>query len=159
MQLHKDWKQMSSYQTEHSSIPSTSRPFTIQTDYRVLQWLDNIKDSSSWLTYWSLSLQSSQFKFEHRKGRDKANADTLSKSGSQKQCFAHKEEKCDSGPTCICYFCCVVTLNLVHSKTLVPASQALGWHWNRLNFYSSIASPALASIQPIKLSKNLTLGI
>ena len=39
------------------------------------------------------------------------------------------------------------------------ASQASGWCWNRLNFYSSIASPALASVQPIRLSKNWTSGI
>ena len=31
--------------------------------------------------------------------------------------------------------------------------RVLGWHWNRLTFYSSVASPALASVQSIKLSK------
>ena len=36
------------------------------------------------------------------------------------------------------------------------AMRASGWHWNRLDFYSSVASWALASVQPIRLSKNLT---
>ena len=35
------------------------------------------------------------------------------------------------------------------------ASWAPGWHWNRLDFYSSVASQALASVQPIRLLKNL----
>ena len=35
------------------------------------------------------------------------------------------------------------------------ASLASGWRWNRLDF-SSVASPALTSIQPIRLPKNLT---
>ena len=34
-------------------------------------------------------------------------------------------------------------------------SRASGWRWNRLNFYSSVVSRALASVQPIRLSKNL----
>ena len=36
---------------------------------------------------------------------------------------------------------------------------ASGWRWNRLDFYSSVASRALASVQPIRLSKNLTSGM
>ena len=34
------------------------------------------------------------------------------------------------------------------------ASQALRWHWNGLDFYSSVALSALANVQPIRLSKN-----
>ena len=70
----------------------TGRPFTIQTDHRALQWLDNMKDSRSRLTRWSLSLQPFKFNVEHRKGRDNANADTLSRIGTPKPCFAHKKE-------------------------------------------------------------------
>ena len=33
------------------------------------------------------------------------------------------------------------------------ASQVSGWHWNRLNFNSSVTSPAVVSVQPIRLSK------
>ena len=32
--------------------------------------------------------------------------------------------------------------------------QVLGWCWNRLDFYSSIVSPALAGVQSIRSSKN-----
>ena len=39
------------------------------------------------------------------------------------------------------------------------ASRASRWRWNRLDFYSSIASRALASVQPIRLSKKLTSGM
>ena len=39
------------------------------------------------------------------------------------------------------------------------ASRASGWRWNRLDFYSSIASRALASVQPIRLSKILMSGM
>ena len=35
-------------------------------------------------------------------------------------------------------------------------SRASEWRWNRLEFYSSVVSWALASVQPIRLSKNLT---
>ena len=38
-------------------------------------------------------------------------------------------------------------------------SQASGWCWNRLDFYSSVASWALTSVQPIWLSKNLLSGM
>ena len=39
------------------------------------------------------------------------------------------------------------------------ASQASGWRWNRLDFYSNVASQALASVQPISLLKNITSGM
>ena len=38
-------------------------------------------------------------------------------------------------------------------------SWASGWHWNRLHFYSNVASRTLASIQPIRLLKNFTSGM
>ena len=39
------------------------------------------------------------------------------------------------------------------------ASRVLGWRWNRLDFYSNVASRALASVQPIRLSKKLMCGM
>ena len=42
-------------------------------------------------------------------------------------------------------------LSLVRNMAFVPA---LGWRWNRLDFYSSVASRELASVQPIRLLKN-----
>ena len=45
-----------------------------------------------------------------------------------------------------------------HASIASWASRASGWCWNRLDFYSSIASRALASVQPIRSSKNLMSG-
>ena len=39
------------------------------------------------------------------------------------------------------------------------ASRVSGWRWNRLDFYSSVASRALACIQPIRMLKNLMSGM
>ena len=33
------------------------------------------------------------------------------------------------------------------------------WHWNRLDFYSSVVLRTLANVQPIRLPKNLTSGM
>ena len=53
--------------------------FTIQTDYRALQWLTKFKDSNNRLLQWSLALQPLRFQVVHHKGRDNANADSLSR--------------------------------------------------------------------------------
>ena len=53
--------------------------FTIQTDHRALQWLTKFKDSNNRLLQWSLALQPFRFQVVHRKGRDNANADSLSR--------------------------------------------------------------------------------
>ena len=52
-------------------------------------------------------------------------------------------------------------LSLVHNYDACAsvALRASGLRWNRLDFYSSVASWALASVQPIRLSKNLTSGM
>lgn len=55
------------------------RPFTLQTDHRALQWLQQFREKNSRLMRWSLSLQPYQFTVEHRKGVDNANADALSR--------------------------------------------------------------------------------
>uniref|UniRef100_A0A1X7TJB1 Reverse transcriptase RNase H-like domain-containing protein n=1 Tax=Amphimedon queenslandica TaxID=400682 RepID=A0A1X7TJB1_AMPQE len=65
------------------------RTFTIQTDHRALQWLQNMKNLNSGLARWSLALQPFQFRIEHRKGRENANADVLSRIES---CFALKKD-------------------------------------------------------------------
>ena len=56
------------------------RAFTIQTDHRVLQWLDRLKETNSRLTRWSLALQPFKFTVQHRSGRANANADALSRA-------------------------------------------------------------------------------
>ena len=41
-------------------------------------------------------------------------------------------------------------LRVVHNDAGTSiASWSSGWHWNRLDFYSSIALPVLASVQPV----------
>ena len=55
------------------------RSFVIQTDHRALQWLNSVKDQNSRLLRWSLALQPFSFEVRHRKGRENANADTLSR--------------------------------------------------------------------------------
>lgn len=55
------------------------RPFTIQTDHRVLKWLDRLKDNNSRLTRWSLSLQPFEFTVQYRCGKANSNADALSR--------------------------------------------------------------------------------
>ena len=55
------------------------KPFLLQTDNRALMWLQSFKDKNTRLTRWSLALQPYTFRVQHRKGRDNANADTLSR--------------------------------------------------------------------------------
>ena len=55
------------------------KPFRIQTHHRALQWLNNFKEKNSRLTRWSLALQPFTLTIEHKKGKDNANADTLSR--------------------------------------------------------------------------------
>ena len=55
------------------------RAFTVQTDYRALQWLDRVKESNTRLTRWSLSLQPYQFELAYRPGNQNGNADGLSR--------------------------------------------------------------------------------
>ena len=67
-----------------------------------------------------------------------------------------------------CYDC-ATRQNMRASSTIKPGSQydarasvasrASGWCWNRLDFYFSVALRVLASIQPIRLFKNLTSGM
>ena len=55
------------------------RKFTVQTDHRSLEWLHRIKDTNPRLARWSLALQPYDFTVEHRAGKDKGNADGLSR--------------------------------------------------------------------------------
>ena len=67
------------------------KPFVIQTDHRVLQWLQQFKDKNRRLTCWSLALQPYTFTVTHCKGRENANADALSRI-PQDPCFALQKE-------------------------------------------------------------------
>ena len=67
------------------------KPLLLQTDNRALMWLHSFKDKNARLTRWSLALQPYSFTVEHRKGRNNANVDALSRlhAGTiEEQCFA-----------------------------------------------------------------------
>ena len=67
------------------------RQFILQTDHRALKWLHQFKEKNSRLTRWSLALQPYVFTIQHRKGRDNANADALSRLPAT-PCVAQKKE-------------------------------------------------------------------
>uniref|UniRef100_A0A1X7T9B5 Reverse transcriptase RNase H-like domain-containing protein n=1 Tax=Amphimedon queenslandica TaxID=400682 RepID=A0A1X7T9B5_AMPQE len=64
---------------KHFKAYLLGRPFVIQTDHRALKWLHQFREKNSRLTRWSLILQPYTFVVEHKKGRDNANADALSR--------------------------------------------------------------------------------
>ena len=66
-------------------------PRAKQTDHRALQWLTRAKETNARLLRWSLALQLYDFTVEHRKGKDNANADTLSRMESP--CCAQEKEE------------------------------------------------------------------
>ena len=55
-------------------------PFTVITDHFSLKWLLNLKDPTGRLGRWSVKLQMYDFKVQHRKGRDLALPDMLSRT-------------------------------------------------------------------------------
>ena len=55
------------------------RPFLVQTDHRALRWLHQFREKNARLTRWSLLLQPYTFTVQHRKGRDNANTNVLSR--------------------------------------------------------------------------------
>ncbi len=55
------------------------RSFVVQTDHRALRWLHQFRERNTRLTRWSLLLQPYNFTVQHRKGRNNANADALSR--------------------------------------------------------------------------------
>ena len=56
------------------------RRFTIQTDHRALEWLQNSREKNGRLTRWSLALQPYDFHIVYRKGPENGNADGLSRA-------------------------------------------------------------------------------
>jgi hypothetical protein len=55
------------------------RKFQIFTDHKALQWIFNVKDSSSRLLRWKLSLEEFEYEVKYKPGKQNANADGLSR--------------------------------------------------------------------------------
>ena len=71
------------------------KPFILQTDHRAHTWLLTFQDKNMRLTRWNLALQPYTFEIQHRKGRDNANADALSRlprKDKTDQCFTLEKE-------------------------------------------------------------------
>ena len=68
------------------------KPFLLQTDNRALTCLQSFKDKNTRLTRWSLALQPYTSRVQHRKGRDDANTDTLSRLPTNGE-LKHEEEQ------------------------------------------------------------------
>lgn len=66
------------------------KPFVLQTDNRALTWLKTLRDKNARLTRWSLALQPYTFEVQHRRGRENANADALSRLPLD-SCFAREK--------------------------------------------------------------------
>lgn len=54
-------------------------PFTVITDYALLDWLLQMKATHPWLIRWYLALQPYAFTVKHRCGKDHANTDFFSR--------------------------------------------------------------------------------
>ena len=57
----------------------TQNKFTVYTDHKALQWLNNIKDPTGRLGRWALRLQGINFEIVHRQAAKNQNADALSR--------------------------------------------------------------------------------
>merc|ERR1711893_81089 len=70
------------------------KPFTIRTDHASLRWMMNQKEPEHQLAWWYARLSAYKpFEFQHRPGKKHANADSMSRLGS---------EKCFRGGNCLC---------------------------------------------------------
>ena len=55
------------------------KPFTVYTDHKALQWLNNMKDPFSRLGRWALKLHDYQYHVIHKDGKNNKHADALSR--------------------------------------------------------------------------------
>ena len=63
------------------------KPLVLQTDNRALTWLKSFREKNARLMRWSLVLQPYTFTVQHRKGRENANADALSRLPEEHHSF------------------------------------------------------------------------
>ena len=78
---------------KHFRVYLTGVPFRVQTDHRCLMYLDKLKDESSRLTRWALTLQPYNFVVTHRPGRLNANADGLSRQAWEMNEAPHQQQQ------------------------------------------------------------------
>ena len=64
---------------EHFALDLSGRFFTIQTDHRALQFLQQSRHLNGRLTLWALTLQQYTFDIQYRPGKNNGNADGLSR--------------------------------------------------------------------------------
>lgn len=59
------------------------RDFTLETDHKALQWLEQMKDTNGRITRWYLALQPFRFTVHHVPGKENLTADYLSRCSSE----------------------------------------------------------------------------
>lgn len=59
------------------------RGFTLETDHKALQWLEQMKDTNGRITRWYLALQPFRFTVHHVPGKENLTADYLSRCSSE----------------------------------------------------------------------------
>lgn len=74
---------------EHYRSYLEGAKFTVYTDHHSLIWLANLKDPRGRLARWAVRLQAFNFELKHRKGKDNAVADLLSRTATKE---AQEEE-------------------------------------------------------------------
>ncbi|XP_042071507.1 uncharacterized protein LOC121812727 [Haplochromis burtoni] len=62
------------------------RDFTLETDHKALQWLEQMKDTNGRITRWYLALQPFRFTVHHVPGKENLTADYLSRCSSEGRC-------------------------------------------------------------------------
>ena len=62
---------------QHFRVHLTGVPFVEITDHKCLQYLHKLRNESSRLMKWALTLQPYDYKVKHRPGKENANADAL----------------------------------------------------------------------------------
>ena len=67
------------WSVKHFRIYLHGEKFTIVTDHAALYWLMNLKEANNRLARWSMYIQTFRFEIVHRKGKNHANVDCLSR--------------------------------------------------------------------------------
>lgn len=79
LQYHKERVVSDIWATKYFRPYLFGRKFNIFTDHKPLQWVKNLKEPNSRLTRWKLKLSEYDFSVIYKKGKNKTNADALSR--------------------------------------------------------------------------------